>query len=553
MIKRDYVNVGSAGRPQYIHFRRAGTGPALVMLHASPMSSAALLPFIEVAAQFVTVIAPDTPGYGWSDPLVESTGNLEGYVTALNTFVERLGLDGFGLYGSATGAQIAIEYSKAYAGKVSYLILDNAAHFTDEERERIVSGYFPDLTPDQMGSHLIKTWSAARNQGLFFPWHETTSAARLPGGGVNADFAQMIALEYLQAGKDYDLAYRAAFANEKMERMQPITIPTIIIRWEGSILKPYTDRFDSVEWPDNFTMLHCGPTREQRTQAFKSIFTERMCHGEGETCNVKVQAEAGIAPTTGVAMKGFSDVDAGRCHYLSAGDEQLPALLLLHDIGSSHRSLTALIASLSEKYRVFAPDLPGHGLSYRPEEGKRGIGDMADVLVELASSLRWRRILSIKGSAAIAVELAARLAPSVEELKLINPIDYSALKDEWETDKLCPNFNINAEGTHFLQTWYMLCDRQLFWPWYATDPGHALRGEANLDADYLTERFKEFWQAQPLLDELWEQVLNYPLGERLSKLQCSVDVDMIETDPLTGVGRRSLNTQRFLRPGNDRM
>ncbi len=169
MIKRDYVNVGSAGRPQYIHFHRAGTGPALVMLHASPMSSAALLPFIEVAAQFVTVIAPDTPGYGWSDPLVESTGNLEGYITALNTFVERLGLDGFGLYGSATGAQIAIEYSKAYAGKVSYLILDNAAHFTDEERERIVSGYFPDLTPDQMGSHLIKTWSAARNQGLFFP------------------------------------------------------------------------------------------------------------------------------------------------------------------------------------------------------------------------------------------------------------------------------------------------------------------------------------------------------------------------------------------------
>ena len=248
------------------------------MLHASPMSSAALLPFIRVAAEYNTVIAPDTPGYGWSDPLVEPAEDLAGYVTALYSFTRRLGLETFGLYGTATGAQIAIEFSKTYGARVDYLILDNAAHFTDEERDNIVSGYFPDLTPDATGSHLTRIWSVARDQCMFFPWHQATPETRLPAGGVNTGVVHQMAMEFLQAGKDYDRAYRAAFANEKMERVRPLTVPVIIMRWQGSILKSYTDRFDSVEWPENFTMLHKGPGRGQRIEAFRSIFTERLAH-----------------------------------------------------------------------------------------------------------------------------------------------------------------------------------------------------------------------------------------------------------------------------------
>ena len=280
-IRQNYVNIGSEEHQQLVHFRTAGTGPALVMLHASPMSSATLVPFIRVAAEFNTVVAPDTPGYGWSDPLQDPAEDLTGYVKALYSFTRRLGLESFGLYGTATGAQIAIEFSKTYGARVEYLILDNAAHFTDEERDNIVSGYFPDLTPDVTGSHLTRIWSMARDQCLFFPWRQATPETRLPAGGVNTDMVHHMAVEFLQAGKDYDRAYRAAFANEKMERVQPITVPVTIMRWQGSILKQYTDRFDSVEWPNNFTMLHCGPAREQRIEAFRSIFTERAAHSRG--------------------------------------------------------------------------------------------------------------------------------------------------------------------------------------------------------------------------------------------------------------------------------
>ena len=540
-VRHGYVNVGSEERPQRVHFRSAGTGPPLVMLHASPMSSAALLPFIGVAAEFATVIAPDTPGYGWSDPLQEPSADLSGYVAALQVFSARLGLESFGLYGTATGAQIAIEFSKTYPARVDYLILDNAAHFTDEENRDVVSGYFPDLTPDPTGSHLTRTWSVSRDQCVFFPWHRNTPETRLPAGAVNTAVVHQMAMEFLQAGKDYDRAYRAAFANERMERALAVTVPAIIMRWQGSILKPYTDRFDSVEWPDNFTMLHKGPTRGQRIEAFRSIFTERIAHTRGGDCHISHPGK------TGGAGKGFLDLDGGQCHYLSAGDGQLPPMLALHDIGSSQRSMAGRAAYLSGQYHVLVPDLPGHGLSYRPEQGRHGIDGSVDALAELVASLGWNRfgILAEKDSAAVAVELATRLGNSVQELKLVNPVDYGALAGEWEHERFFPDFRPDAEGTHLLKTWHWLRDRQLFWPWYERDAGHALSGQPNLDAEYLSARVTEFWQAQPAASELRQEVINYPLAGRLGTLDCAVELCITEEDPSAEVCRRSLPGRSF--------
>ena len=539
-IRQNYVNIGSEEHQQLVHFRTAGTGPALVMLHASPMSSAALLPFIRVAAEFNTVIAPDTPGYGWSDPLQDPAEDLTGYVKALYSFTRRLGLESFGLYGTATGAQIAIEFSKTYGARVDYLILDNAAHFTDEERDNIVSGYFPDLTPDVTGSHLTRVWSVARDQCLFFPWHQATPETRLPAGGINTGVVHQMAMEFLQAGKDYDRAYRAAFANEKMERVQPITVPVTIMRWQGSILKQYTDRFDSMEWPDNFTMLHCGPTREQRIEAFRSIFTEQAANSRGRDCHISPPAGTGGTGT------GFVELDAGQCHYLSVGDGQLPPMLALHDIGNSRCSLAGRVASLSGQYRIIAPDLPGHGLSSMPEDGRGGIDGVVETLSELVDTLGWNgfALLAEKDSAAVALELAGRLEHSVQELKLVNPVDYDALAGVWEPERFYPDFKPDAEGAHLLKTWHWLRDRQLFWPWYAADAGHTLSGTPNLDADCLTSGVTDFWHAQPGLNEFLREVMAYPLAERLDGLSIAVELCVAQTDPMAEVSRRSL-------PGRD--
>ena len=127
----------------------------------------------------------------------------------------------------------------------------------------------------------------------------------------------------------------------------------------------------------------------------------------------------------------------------------------------------------------------------------------------------------------------------------MNPVDYAALAHEWEPERFYPDFTPDAEGAHLLKTWHWLRDGQLFWPWYAADAGYALLGLPNLDADYLSARVTEFWQARPVLDELRQEVINYPLAARLDTLNCPVELYATETDPLAEVCRRSLPDRGF--------
>ena len=61
-ISRHFVTIDR----RQVHYRRAGEGPTLLMLHASLNTSATFLPLIGPLGNDFTVIALDTPGYGLS-------------------------------------------------------------------------------------------------------------------------------------------------------------------------------------------------------------------------------------------------------------------------------------------------------------------------------------------------------------------------------------------------------------------------------------------------------------------------------------------------------
>lgn len=271
-IRRAYQDTPLAGGLIQTHYRVAGEGPPLLVLHPSPMSSAFMAPVIDTVSDVRRVIAPDTPGYGASDPLPEPGEDLVPYVEWLEAFVDAMGIGQFSLYGSATGAQIAIEFAHAHPGRVSQLVLDNAVHFTDEERAEIMASYFPDISPRRDGSHLMATWAMA--QGLFrgFPWYEVPQEP-LPEPPVSLVHAT--ALAYLVAGADYDRAYRAAFHNERAERVQSLTVPTTVLRWAGSLLKDQADRLDDFDWPGHVMMKHSEATIEARFAALREAIAGR--------------------------------------------------------------------------------------------------------------------------------------------------------------------------------------------------------------------------------------------------------------------------------------
>ena len=61
-ITRHILTIPGTGRK--VHYRRCGEGPALLMVHQSPRSSAEYSALMQAWGQHFTCIAPDTPGFG---------------------------------------------------------------------------------------------------------------------------------------------------------------------------------------------------------------------------------------------------------------------------------------------------------------------------------------------------------------------------------------------------------------------------------------------------------------------------------------------------------
>jgi len=163
-IRRHYVILGQ----RRVHFRSAGNGPVVLFVHQSPQSSTAAIPLMEKLKANFCVIAPDSPGFGLSDPLSADTSTIEDIAYALNQFTDTIELPIAAVIGIHTGAEIALEYALRYPYKTNLLILDGLPLFTEESAD-ILQHYLPAFIPSWDGSHLIRLWIRLREQTIFSP------------------------------------------------------------------------------------------------------------------------------------------------------------------------------------------------------------------------------------------------------------------------------------------------------------------------------------------------------------------------------------------------
>ncbi len=269
---RDYVSL-ACGRQ--VHYRRAGEGAAVLLLHPSPLSSGFLEPLVRFLAASFDVIAIDTPGYGDSDPLQAPDNTLSPYVKVIGEVLEKLCPEGALLYGNATGAQLAIESAKQYTQQVRGVVLENAAAFTDAECETMLGRYFPDLSPREDGSHLQLAWTMARQTFQYFPWFDTSEQARIAEGEPPEALVQAVAMAYLQAGPDYARAYRAAFGNERPEQLAAVGQAVSVILWQDSILLDYSRRLQQAQMPANIEFVEVGVGLDARYLAVRDALRSK--------------------------------------------------------------------------------------------------------------------------------------------------------------------------------------------------------------------------------------------------------------------------------------
>lgn len=121
MVESRYVRVNDVR----LHYRIAGDGPAVVLLHGWPQTNHTWRHIIEPLANTGrTVIAPDLRGYGLSDK------PLFGYdkrtmASDIRELTRQLGFDSVVLIGHDRGARVAHRYALDHPGEVSHLaVLD---------------------------------------------------------------------------------------------------------------------------------------------------------------------------------------------------------------------------------------------------------------------------------------------------------------------------------------------------------------------------------------------------------------------------------------------
>ncbi len=231
-IWNEYVNL-PAGR---MHVRRAGVdGRPLLLFPSGGGSSATFAPVIERLAQSHRVVAVDYFGNGESDK-PERAVTIETLADDAIALADALGFDDFDLWGSHTGALVAMELTVRHPKRVGRAVLEGPVFISAAFQADLLEKYFPPMKLDSWGLHLQLFWNWRRDLFMYWPWYKVDYAAARRLGIPDAADMHRFVMGLLQSGPQYGRAYRSAYIYKTSERITHIERPTLICAGPNDML-----------------------------------------------------------------------------------------------------------------------------------------------------------------------------------------------------------------------------------------------------------------------------------------------------------------------------
>lgn len=509
-ITRHFVTVGR----RRVHYLRAGRGPAVALLHASPCSAKVLRPQMEVFGEKFTCLAFDTPGFGLSDRLPIERPSVEDFADALAETLDALGVAHAAAYGRHTGASIAVEFAARHPGRCAMALADGYAVFAKRYTDQELDRYLEPIAPAWDGSHLLRLWFRYRDQHVFWPWNDQRAAARSDADVPDLDFLHRGVVELLEAGDDYRIGYAAPFRHRALDALPDLKVPVCFGNRPGDSMYRTRSLYPPSAWQEVMPRELDDATRAER-----ALLERHPARGEPP-------AAPGCAPLEGRSTTDYVDVGGTQIFVRSIGDLARAAepLLLLHHPPGSSALYEPLLLETGATRSAFAPDLPGHGESDPLPGNPQDAQSLAHAIEKLLEriAVRQLRIYAHNGGAAVAVELARRLGRRVRGLALDAP---SFLGDEDRARlpaRYAPPVTPAWEGSHWLRAWHHLRDSELWWPWFERTHRAARTAAPRIDPPELTLRVREAMKQPASYQPSWQASLSYPWRERLSGVDVPV-------------------------------
>lgn len=472
MIRR-FVEVNG----RQVHLRQCGAGPAAVVLHQTPQSSVTMEPLMRLLTGF-TVFAPDSPGFGLSDPLPGSDWDMGQLAAALAGLLDALGVERVALLGQHTGATIATEFARRWPQRVCSLAADGYTAFTAEEARTILPHQLPRFEPVTDGAHLAWAWSRFRDGWMFFPWSDRRLARRraldMPPASLIHDWQIM---ELLRSGEAYRAVYPGVFAFDGVGAARQLTCPALLGGDAGDQLYTHLDRLHDLPPSVRIARFATG----DRAGLWQAMADFTRDHGGGAS----IPPPTDLSPETG--PRSFVRLADGRHIALRRRPGAGVPAVVLHGAGASGG---VELARLVDEGPVIAPDLPGHGDSdpapegYTPRLLASDLAACMDALELEKVSLRGRGL-----GAAVAAELARARPDLVVSLRVGELMVLSSEETARWKANIVPDIEPRNDGTHLLVLWHALRDGEMFWPWFETHARAARMIEPALDAGFLAVRF----------------------------------------------------------------
>ncbi|MEO5829681.1 MAG: alpha/beta fold hydrolase [Rhodanobacter sp.] len=525
-IRRQFVRLGQ----RHVHFRYAGSGPALVLLHQSPQNSRMWLAMIERFADRYTVIAPDTPGFGYSDALPSALPSIADLAEATVELTDALGVQRFAVFGMHTGGLIAAQVAWLHPERVAALVVDGYAVFDPAESAAYGERYLPPFVPSWDGAHLRWLWARMREQKYFFPWYDGRAECAMTIAPQSTASTHETVMDVLEVGDAYRAGYGAAFRYTEHAYLTRLKPPAWLLYRNGDPLMAHRSRLPKL--PAHVCSGVAAGGIAGLHERMDTILADTLAWEAAATLLPPAlddaQWQRRIVESSVGDIACWSRTGSGRLH------------LHLHAPGTRPLQPDQLEAGDAA---VLAVDLPGHGASAEVSVAL-GLDNMLAAVLAAVASMPDELPLVIESHGAAAGYIPAlidQLGGRVERVVLHQPW----LLDESEQATLLaqlPKPQLDRAGGHLNDAWQWERERHLLWPWLA--PSAAARRRVAAPAtDAVNDNVVELLRLGARCEQLFREATPADLRVRLQRLPLPLEIDASAEDDYQGRAA-SLRKQR---------